>query len=609
MMNWHHINPRRRWIKQRFGDEINKMERSAIPAAYSVDDVYLRYRQAGTPASSKSCTNSTEPAKTGSTDQASNPNTSTYAGVAAEAMGIYGVGIFEKLQSVDDHVYEAMSRLASNNISTFADLSQSLGDYKHDFFVDISDKALDKWKGHLAETYAAEHLSDGGHDVIWPDASNQKGWDLLVDGHEVNVKLVSDISSLQHHFDLYPDVAVLVPSDLALGTMSDGAFIFDPTNSIDGALTEYLASSESHKIIVDNALSAAAVKDHALDAADIAIGGSASVDAHIPWVTVATAGWREMKLLDSGSTDWKSAGKNLTADVVGRGGGALAGGKAGAVLGTYVAPGVGTAIGGLIGAIGGAIIGAMGSNKFKRIELQEALDSAIEAEKELAAHQLWLQRKSESDFKSEKVKQADLLNKLRSAEQSNIGNAKNKIRNKQKQQKNFSTNDAQKWLTAARNAIEAQAAKPKAELLSYGFWKRWIWPDMKVVAAEEILAEFERMEKKLSVDPAQLTRGKHTIPSATVLKLVSETGVLRERTEEYLQRLEEARRRNEALYREQIDRSCGNVIMQRQKAFSELSDLANKLSTHVRESLKPKLKNLEERICSVEIEKAKLGIA
>ena len=74
--------------------------------------------------------------------------------------------------------------------------------------------ALSSLKGYVAERVVAAELVMQGHDVSFPDASNQAGWDLMVDGHEFQIKCLEHVSGLSDHFERY-DFPVIANAELA----------------------------------------------------------------------------------------------------------------------------------------------------------------------------------------------------------------------------------------------------------------------------------------------------------------------------------------------------------------------------------------------------------
>lgn len=76
-------------------------------------------------------------------------------------------------------------------------------------------------KGYVAELAVAEQLLKAGHTVSLPIASNQPGWDLLVDGEKFQIKFHKDVEGIQHHFQQYPQYPVIANTELR-GQIPDG---------------------------------------------------------------------------------------------------------------------------------------------------------------------------------------------------------------------------------------------------------------------------------------------------------------------------------------------------------------------------------------------------
>ncbi len=282
--------------------------------------------------------------------------------------------------AIDEHVYSEMSRLAGEQLETIGDLSAYLASWPSaEFGSALPDASLNKLMGHLAEPEVAEHLENLGINVDMPDASNQAGWDLVLNGeHMVNVKAVTDAKALTGHFEQYPDVPVIVPGDMA--GIPEQAIHLDSAGSID-QLARSIADGEGNIVIVDHELEQAAMFEHAEEVTDALLGNVELADlAGIPLITLALSGVREVGLLSEDKTSAGNAMKNLTLDVVGTGsgvaGGALIGAEIGSLLGEE-----GEIVGGLLGAIGGAIFGRSATDRVKR----EALNKAVKAYKKTSA--------------------------------------------------------------------------------------------------------------------------------------------------------------------------------------------------------------------------------
>jgi hypothetical protein len=70
-------------------------------------------------------------------------------------------------------------------------------------------------RGYVAEQYVLWRLVRQGHRVEMPDDPNQPGWDLRVDGVEVQVKCLGSTDGLDAHFQRWPEIPAIANSDLA----------------------------------------------------------------------------------------------------------------------------------------------------------------------------------------------------------------------------------------------------------------------------------------------------------------------------------------------------------------------------------------------------------
>ena len=109
------------------------------------------------------------------------------------------------IQAVDFARVEDVSDLAA--FSVFADKLQALS-------PSGVVGAVSNVKGYVAEQLVAAELASQGHQVEFPETSNQAGWDLLVDGEKFQVKWLGDPGGLTAHFEKY-DYPVLANAELA----------------------------------------------------------------------------------------------------------------------------------------------------------------------------------------------------------------------------------------------------------------------------------------------------------------------------------------------------------------------------------------------------------
>lgn len=273
---------------------------------------------------------------------------------------IPAVDMLLRWHSVDAHVFQAASHLAHQQVDGFSDLLR---------LVDAKEYAIStegfyrKLLGHVGEWHAHEHLADAGLAPAMHVTSNFPGSDMLVNGHELNVKLVTDAGhAASEHFAQYPDIGVLVPHD-AMNIPVD-ALHFDPTHGLDPSMLGH-----DHVVLVDHALSHADVAHQTHHALDVLKDPGPHL--HFPWVTMAVSGVREARLLIKGHTDLVRAAKNVAVDTAVVGSGGLVGMKTGAAIGMVAGP-IGSIVGGIVGGVGGGLLGRHYANKVKRAPLLEA---------------------------------------------------------------------------------------------------------------------------------------------------------------------------------------------------------------------------------------------
>ncbi|WP_073010482.1 hypothetical protein [Roseibium suaedae] len=77
-------------------------------------------------------------------------------------------------------------------------------------------------RGYTAERLVYDRLVADGHAVSFPEASNQQGFDLLVDGAEIQVKCGKSISILSEHFEKNPDIPVIANAALVEAARAHG---------------------------------------------------------------------------------------------------------------------------------------------------------------------------------------------------------------------------------------------------------------------------------------------------------------------------------------------------------------------------------------------------
>ena len=314
--------------------------------------------------------------------------------VAAPEAALTGILVFDTLRSaaqLDSSLLDAMTQLSGEQIDGLADFRnfQAMDGYQLDSI---------KLRGTVGEQESAEGFEGLGHDVSWPDGgltefgpSNNPGWDLSVDGQEVNVKVAADASeAASEHFAKYPDIPVVVNSDAA--NIPDDAVYVDADNALqpDDLIGDNI-------VVVQEALTlsgAEGIQAAGSDAAD-AIDLDAAADV-VPGLGLLIAGVRsgvrEGRLLANGKTEAGRAIKNIAVDTAGRGGGGLTGLAAGAKTGAVIDAAMGgaglgipTAICSTGGTLLGAYAGGKGANAVKGRPLKDAQTSLADKLKGLNA--------------------------------------------------------------------------------------------------------------------------------------------------------------------------------------------------------------------------------
>lgn len=127
-----------------------------------------------------------------------------------DAVAIAGLTTGEMLYraaTIDDRVIQAADFWRA------ADLSHpfAFAAHAHELQAAGADIAL---RGYVAEQIVMDQLIAEGHAVSRPDMANQPGYDLIVNGQQVQVKCGADLGLLREHFETYPDIPVIVNAEL-----------------------------------------------------------------------------------------------------------------------------------------------------------------------------------------------------------------------------------------------------------------------------------------------------------------------------------------------------------------------------------------------------------
>lgn len=377
--------------------------------------------------------------------------------------------------AVDDHVFQAFQHLSHQQIDGVADLLR-LVDAKA--YAIESDGFFNMLLGHVGEWHALEHLHDAGIPAAMAYGANQAGYDVVANGHEMNVKTVQDAAAAARaHFSSYPDTPIIVPGDAA--HIPADALHFDPSAGFDTAAV----GANSHQVIVDVALSHAEVADQTQTALDVLADPGAH--AHFPWVTAAVSTFRESKLYLKGNTDLARAAKNVGVDTAAVGGGGLVGMKAGAALGTMVGGPVGTVLGGIAGSIVGSLSGRALANSVKRAPLDTARQEYEQVLAIFKAKEEELGRLAASSWEEGRSREALQLRLVAARLKKTYDDRVLALRQQLEQQTCFSVDRARRYLASAQAQLETLIAGDEARLGAVV--PRWLRPLSGVLAPREAL--------------------------------------------------------------------------------------------------------------------------
>lgn len=241
------------------------------------------------------------------------------------------------------------------------------------------EKHIDNIKGYVGERFVAQQLQSEGFEVEFPELSNQKGFDLLVNGEPAQVKCVAEKSSVLDHVEKYPDIPVFVNEEVAL------SFEGEPNiYPVEGFSMDKIEAATRESIET----------------------GDEVLDFEIPLIALTIAIAKNAYYILNAKTDFKHGAINIAYDVAGGYAGGEIGSTSLATLGSALGP-YGTIVGGLIGAITGAVYGKQTLTKVKRVVHTRKEEERVE--KALVA---FLKESYNSSEKSQTIfeKKAKVLN-------------------------------------------------------------------------------------------------------------------------------------------------------------------------------------------------------
>ena len=532
-----------------------------------------------------------------------------YAALTAAAQGAwFGKDALQNLLSIDEHVYTAMGQLAGRQLESVGDLHAELSDWPSaEIGEALPEGALNKLMGHLAEPIVGQHIEDLGIPVEMPALSNQSGYDLILNGeHEVNVKTVADVSSLSDHFERYPDIPVVVPGDMA--GIPDNAIHLDATGSLD-QLDARVNLGEENIVLVDDALSHAAMKEHAESVSDallenIDVGG-------IPFITLALSGYREIKLLKNSDTDTTNAVKNIGLDLAGTGGGAAAGAAAGAAVGSIV-PVVGTTIGAIVGGIAGAIGGRKATNVIKEKPFQDALQAYQNTLSETKEKITTVQAEAEEQYTRMVESEEKSLAQTVEGSKRKLQQWQNALVKERKDGYELESTEARQLLQTAHNDLSAHIISVRAQLANIPSWKQVLWPDGHTVLLQQSVQHLEKLADLLR-EQAQLILHNEASPklvgdrAESFLQLLLAVDGATPNIHELIRAHEERRQEREAQWRTDIEHVRLEVADRRYQCFQKLAETVEELQRKTESTMKPLVERVKSASQAVQDEATRLG--
>ena len=511
-----------------------------------------------------------------------NNNTLPVSPVIADS-ALTGVKIFHQYMYIDDYMYEGISRLSGENIDTFSDLSAKLETYKHDS-QGLTEGSLNKIKGHVAESHVSKHFQEAGIEVEWPAISNQEGWDLLINGNAIQVKLVNDADSLLEHFKNNSDIPVVIPSDADNIPETAFNFNFNSSENIE-SLFDYLKDNSEKAVIVDNQLSNVDLTESTEQGTDLLTGVT---DFNFPFITVAFASFREIKLLKNKSTDIISSLKNAGLDVAGVGGGGTIGGA----IGTVILPVIGTIVGSFIGACLGRKI----TNSKKDKPLKRAFKDYEESIKKLEEEY----KKLEEDYRckfdqDKKAEQSNLDRKakeIKDAINEKIKNLRKGIVKREKPSSNLEHN-------LLKNISDTIISIKKELKLS---WKEYFWPSKKTIAFRQQMQKMQKMKKHFK----EHFKNNKFKDRGILLQKFSEKGLCRQYILSEIRKTEKERKKYENHLVNDIIQQQNILLKQRSECMKRLSIKIKEYALQIRQKL-PDIKKIQKYQDCVAKEARKLG--
>ncbi|MEG0451089.1 MAG: hypothetical protein RR595_14620 [Lysinibacillus sp.] len=206
-------------------------------------------------------------------------------------------------------------------------------------------------QGYVAEQMIAQELTAAGHDVQFPETSNQAGWDIIVDGDLFQVKCGASKQIVDTHFEKYPDIPVYVNAELAHHYEGNPLVL-------STSITHEQVLAETTKTL-----------EHAGDL----------LDFEIPWIAAGVSAFQNVKRMRIEQLQLSTAARNVVADTASRSAMAAVGKVVIGGAGTLLMPGAGAiffpVVGAYVGVTQGGKVSALLKKQFAKAEYAQLCSS------------------------------------------------------------------------------------------------------------------------------------------------------------------------------------------------------------------------------------------
>uniref|UniRef100_A0A7C5USG5 Uncharacterized protein n=1 Tax=candidate division CPR3 bacterium TaxID=2268181 RepID=A0A7C5USG5_UNCC3 len=287
-----------------------------------------------------------------------------------EGVSAVGVSTFDVLYNIcrmNPYALSGISHL--HHTQEFNDLGDLIEYMKENILAsEESSKAwrqiIHKYKGYTGEEMEFDNLRDAGHVVYVPESGTEEGFDAIVDGQPINVKITDNPAYIQEHLDAHPDIPVYTNIEMKQAFADNPAVIIDPNLSAKEAFHETADTLDGiHDIgdFIDN----------------------------IPFITLAISTVKNIRGVVKKDKDIPTALEHIVCDTAAVGFGGWAGSKIGLGIGLALAPATGgisailiptatTILGTLIGIFTGKGIVGWFKSRHLRAAIQQLKLAAAE---------------------------------------------------------------------------------------------------------------------------------------------------------------------------------------------------------------------------------------